>query len=259
MLWRFYCLVIFSLTAVMPATAQVIAAPVIPCRSVTLNDAPEISPDGTFSAGGIRYRLTNLYYGEVEAAPLPPALFKTPLLLYAASPRGDKDGVCPVDVYQQNGETKTGKPKKGLWLQAELLRRGLAVYTDTPRPHRGRTALLEAEQQGRGGVLNNAGGWQSDVFTVIPAAKGMEHLNTWQIVSGTVQSIKPSGKNGWLLDIGGVTLRVKTKGGETLEDWQGKTVEARGYLYWSKGARLNILTAAHLLQISDVIPSQQNR
>lgn len=249
MLWRFCCLVIFSLTAAMPAAAQVIAAPVIPCRSVTLNDTPEILPDGTFRANGIRYRLTNLYYGEVEAAPLPPALFKAPLLLYAAAARGDKDGVCSVDAYQQNGETKTGKPKKGLWLQAELLRRGLAVYIDTPRPHRGRGALLEAEQQGRGGVLNNAGGWQSDIFSVIPAAKGMEHLNTWQIVSGTVQSIKPSGKNGWLLDIGGVTLRVKTKGAETLEDWQGKTVEARGYLYWSKGARMNLPAQTLLYEI----------
>ncbi|HEY1637364.1 MAG TPA: thermonuclease family protein, partial [Rhizomicrobium sp.] len=127
----------------------------------------------------------------------------------------------------------------GKWLQRELLRRGLVRMSIAPDRRECAPELSAAEAEGRGSAM---GLWALPAYAIrTPESLHWRDLGTFQIVEGTVLSVKVSGGRAYL-DFGRnwrtdftVTIApddMKTFRRKEVDPYafSGKTVRVRGYV-----------------------------
>lgn len=151
------------------------------------------------------------------------------LILRAATPKLDRYGRLRVQAMLPDGK----------WLQRELLRRGLVRMSIAPDRRECAPELSAAEAEGRGSAM---GLWALPAYAIrTPESLHWRDLGTFQIVEGTVLSVKVSGGRAYL-DFGRnwrtdftVTIApddMKTFRRKEVDPYafSGKTVRVRGYV-----------------------------
>jgi hypothetical protein len=154
----------------------------------------------------------------------------------------DRWGRCLIDLYGHNG----------IWIQAEMLRAGMAYAA----PHRRFPLLLTIEKQAR---TRNAGLWRSAEFAVKSPGMAALHLNTYQIVEGTVRAVTQRGTLYYLdLSPDGISARLAAPTlAEIIADPQalvGRTIRVRGVVFRQHTATVHLTDSALLELLPELSP-----
>ncbi len=117
------------------------------------------------------------------------------------------------------------------WVNAQLVREGLAhVYTFEPN-HSRTKALLVAEKQGRAAHI---GIWSTDHFRVLAAGKvTARHIGQFRLITGPIEQ-----SNGWSFQLGRLHISVPKKYRQwfkhPLQLTPGQTITVRGVIRVSR-------------------------
>jgi len=152
------------------------------------------------------------------------------------TPRNDAEsGPVRVDRHQRlSAQWVTA----GVWLQGDMVDRGLARVHPTPETRAVTPALLEREDRAR---TNQRGLWRLDVYAVRPPDALDPTVGTFQIVEGPVVSVARVGRTVYL-NFGGdwrtdftvsldprVQALLRAQGRDPLA-WRGQRVRVRGWI-----------------------------
>jgi endonuclease YncB( thermonuclease family) len=125
-----------------------------------------------------------------------------------------------------------------LWVQGELLRRGLARVAGTADNRTGVVEMLALERQAR---RYRRGLWAEPAYAIVPAAEAGRHAGSFALVSGTVASIVSNSSgvllvfgadqhNGFVLALAPDVVKLCRASGLDPAALAGKTVLTRGYI-----------------------------
>ena len=164
--------------------------------------------------------------------------------------RADRHGHALAQVFAVNGNDR-------VWLQGELVARGLARVYSFPDNHACVTALLAREAAAR---ADRAGVWGVSTYRVL-AAGDLERLGrltrSYQLVEGVVAAVGDTRarvylnfENDWRRDF---TIVVERKDAEALKAagldvkaLAGKRLRVRGWIQWQNGPMIRV---THVEQI----------
>lgn len=128
----------------------------------------------------------------------------------------------------------------GTHINLELVRRGLAAVAIHPPNYRYADALLAAQREAE---QKRLGIWQSpDYAPILADTINLDNYKGWKRVRGRIRAIKHSRKYSYLQINERFSLRVAKEAGvrfPDLQNWQGRSVEARGWINKS-GERLTL-------------------
>lgn len=125
-----------------------------------------------------------------------------------------------------------------VWVQGELLRRGLARVAGTADNRAGLAEMLVLERQAR---RFRRGLWAEKAYAIVPAAEAGRHAGGFTLVTGTVASIVNNSSgillvfgtdqhNGLVLTLAPDVVKLSRASGLDPAALAGKTVLARGYI-----------------------------
>jgi micrococcal nuclease len=125
-----------------------------------------------------------------------------------------------------------------LWVQGELLRRGLARVAGTADNRTGLVEMLALERQAR---RYRRGLWAESAYAIVPAAEAGRHAGSFALVSGTVASIVSNSSgillvfgadqhNGFVLAFAPDVVKLCRASGIDPAALAGRTVQTRGYI-----------------------------
>lgn len=163
--------------------------------------------------------------------------------------RSDRYGRLLAQAYRDDG----------LWLQGELLARGLARVATHPDNRALALPMLERERAAREARL---GLWASPSFAVRRPEEMLRHLDSFELVEGRVETVSESGTRSFLhfgLDPRrGFTAVVTPEGRRLLaaaglapRSLTGKRLRVRGFTRWWNGP---IIEVTHPEQIERIGP-----
>ncbi len=136
----------------------------------------------------------------------------------------------------------------GLWLQAELVSRGLARVHTTPETAAAAAALLKMEDEAR---RARRGLWTHSQFRVREPDDTARWLDSFQIVEGQIASARQTRTQTWLVFAGehgkalsitaapGSRARLRA-GGLDLAALDGALLRVRGWIQWRNGPLIEI-------------------
>ena len=176
--------------------------------------------------------------GPEAKAALEQLVLKRTLSLYFGGAREDRNGRVLAQLVRDDG----------LWLQAEMLRKGLARVYTFPDNRTGISALLTAEILAR----NARRGIWAESFYVIRNPENLDGLtDTYQLVEGRVRKVSPSKRAIYLnfgedwhsdftlkIDIKDLALFVKA--GFDPRSLEGQTLRVRGWLREAGGPLIQL-------------------
>lgn len=163
-------------------------------------------------------------------------------LRFAGNPR-DRQGRVLAQVYAG-----------GLWVQGELLRRGLARVRSAADNRVGVRDMLALERQAR---RYHRGLWSDRAYVVLEADDAAKFAGTYQLVSGTVAAVENASgrifvrlgdgqRNAFALTIAAQALKLCRDGGLDPMGLKGKRILVRGFI---DGTARPSLTITHPEQI----------
>lgn len=140
---------------------------------------------------------------------------------------GDRQGRVVAELYA--GE---------IWVQGELLRRGLARVAGTADHRIGLADMLKLERQAR---RYGRGLWADAAYAIVPAAEAGRHAGSFALVTGTVARIinnssgtllvfGPDQHSGLVLSVAPDVVKLSRASGLDPATLAGKTVLTRGYI-----------------------------
>ena len=136
----------------------------------------------------------------------------------------------------------------GLWLQGELLSRGMARVLTAPDNRALAKEMLARESEARAA---RRGIWASELYAVRAPSEARHHLESFEIVEGTVAAVTRvsthtdlalgiAGGDGLTVALLPESRRLFKASGLDPEGFVGRQLRVRGWLRWWKGPRLEV-------------------
>ena len=165
------------------------------------------------------------------------ALGRTVRLVFEG-PRSDRYGRLLAQVYRDDG----------LWLEGELIARGLARVLTHKDARALAAEMLAREREAR---EHRRGLWATRAFRVLAPEEARRHLDSFELVEGKIESVRKSGTREFLRMGGdqgsGCTAillpegrRLFAQAGMRGEALSGRRVRVRGFLRWWNGPVIEV-------------------
>jgi len=192
---------------------------------------------GAPPAGGAQLADVRLLEG---AAPFVAAFLSRPDLRYEPEPaRLDRHGRRLAHVYSG-----------ALWLQRELVARGLAVVAPPLVSRERASALLGVERLAR---LSEPGLWRRRGARIVAADRAESALDRFAIVEGRVHSVRRGFRHSfvnfdadWRTDFTVFLRRGRIARAFPPESLQGRRVRVRGWVHYSNGPGIELADPLYL-------------
>lgn len=160
------------------------------------------------------------------------------LTLAYDGPHQDRYGDIAAQLYRDDG----------LWLQGELLARGLARVVGAPGNHGVAVAMLAKETAARNA---KRGIWAYRSYFVLAPSDARHHLDSFALVEGKVEDVtRTSGrtevrlgasrKDGFTAILMPENHRFFTAAKITAKSFEGQRIRVRGFLRWWDGAVIEV-------------------
>lgn len=211
---------------------------------------PDLQPAGSAEVRAVRDGRTLLLADGRELrlvgidVPLEGDRSVAPLARSAATALGDLVAHRDIDLYlagnplDRHGRLLAHAVANGVWLQGELLRRGLARVESFADNRAGIAAMLAIERRAR---RSRRGIWADPFYAVRRAEEAGRYAGTFQIVEGTVVdaatvegqvfvNFAAEWRAGFRLRIAGDALRLCRAAGIDPRALAGERLRVRGYI-----------------------------
>lgn len=171
------------------------------------------------------------------------------VILDYAGRRSDRYGRLLAQLYREDG----------VWLQGELLARGLARVLSHPDNRLLVSAMLKREREAR---ESGRGLWADPRFAVLSPEEARRHLERFALVEGLVETVEqshnrsylrlgPDPRNGFTAVVLPESRRLLAAAGRAPESLSGQRLRVRGFIRWWNGP---IIEVTHPEQIELVSP-----
>jgi micrococcal nuclease len=165
--------------------------------------------------------------------------------------RGQTNAMGHVQAYIERDD--------GLWIQRDMVEKGLAFVYPSQSHYDYADALFKAEEKAR---VDKAGFWADEKWNVMTDEEAKSLDNRFAIVEGTIEKIvtrnntiylnfERDWKTDFTISIDSAKRRDFARAGANPMQWQGKKVRVRGWLQQYNGPYIEIFHPSQIELIKD--------